>query len=128
MGDNDVSGGKPLETARQELHDVLLYLLDQHCRVHLCTVCSRADTDVRSLNELIQKICESTGANQVACYNSFIYGNGRPVLHYYNRDRIHLSAHGAKTWVSFLNSYIPIIKKSVSRNDRGATWNQTARR
>ena len=89
VGGNDVSGRKPLETLRQELHDVVLYLLDQHCRVHLCTVCSRTDVDVRPLNEL-WKICGSTGANMMACYNSFIYGNGRTVLHNYNRDGIHL--------------------------------------
>ena len=45
VGGNDVSGGKPLETLRQELHDVVLYLRDQHCRVHLCTVCPRSDTE-----------------------------------------------------------------------------------
>ena len=122
-GGNDVSAGKWPDAYRAELMKITTNLQRQHCRVYLCTVSPRQQVDVSIFNSKVKEICDETGADLIDVYQSFVYGDGSRVRHYFFPDGVHLNGYGSRALVTTINRQINIVKrkgKSCSSN-----WNQT---
>ena len=117
VGGNDVSGGKWPDASRVELTKVVQTLHRQRCKVYLCTVSPRQQVDVSLYNSYVRDICAETGARLIDCYQSFVYGDGSRVRHYFMADGVHLNGYGSRTLVATINRHISIIK----RNEKAST-------
>ena len=110
VGGNDVSAGKATGASGAELLRLTRYIQNKDCRVFLCTMAPRRDADVSQYNDVVREICVKTGADLINTYQSFVYGDGSSVRHYFTRDGIHLNRNGSQTLVRVLNKHIQIVK------------------
>lgn len=111
VGGNDSSSNIPSETIYKNLK-ATVGPLTKRANVYLCTVCPRRDTDVVPVNDIIKQLCEETsGLDIIDCYQTFIFGDGRPVFMLYGSDGVHLSPNGSRSLVSSINRVVNIIKK-----------------
>ena len=71
----------------------------------------RQQVDVSKFNNNVREICAETGADLIDIYQSFVYGDGSRVRHYYFPDGVHLNGYGSGALVTNINRYISIIKR-----------------
>ena len=118
VGGNDVSDGKWADAYRAELLKVTRNLQRQQCRVYLCTVSPRQQVDVSMFNNKVREICDETGADLIDAYQSFVYGDGSMVRHYFLPDGVHLNRYGSRALVTTINRRIGIVKRKEQSRSR----------
>lgn len=137
-GGNDVSNGRTLNEITNDLTEIIQICKEQSCEVYVCTLCPRKDTDIVPLNDHIQQISNIHGAKTIDIYTAYVYGNGSPAVHYFQRDGIHLNNNGTRTLVRCLDKTVPIVRRndvpqgsgndSVRRNTMAIRTNHSWRR
>ena len=109
VGGNDAAD-KSTKSVYGDLKETI-NALHKDCKLYLCTVCPRSDTDVNYVNGALRQLTEETAAELIDCYQSFVYGDGSAVGHFYGRDGIHQCKRGSSQLVTTINARIPIIKE-----------------
>lgn len=73
-----------------ELERLIGLLQQRGFSVHYCTICPKQACDVHGYNSEIPTIGQKTGSKIIDFNSSFIYGRGKRVQHFYNKDGKHL--------------------------------------
>ena len=69
-------------------------------------------------NNNVREICAETGAYLIDIYQSFVYGDGSRVRHYFFQDGVHLNMYGSRALVTTINRHISIIKRKDQSHSR----------
>ena len=59
-----------------------------------------------------------TGADLIDVYQSFVYGDGSRVRHYFFPDGVHLNGYGSRALVTTINRQISIVKRKEQSRSR----------
>ena len=112
-----VGGNDNFKSGPRYIHDELKksiqYLQEtySHMAIYLCAVCPRVDVNVTQVNELIKQLASQTSSTFINVYESFVYGDGRPVNIFYGKDRVHLNPTGTRALIMAINNVVEIIKR-----------------
>ena len=96
VGGNDASSGSDTEYFEERYEQVIQYLKQVYglCKIYLCSVCPRSDTDISDVNEAIHRICQHNGIHMIDLNEAFFDKHGAIIGRYNADDSIHLSASG----------------------------------
>ena len=94
VGGNDASIGSDTEYFEERYEQVIQYLKQVYslCKIYLCNVCPRSDTDISDVNEAIHRICQHNGIHVIDLNEAFYDKHGAIIGRYNADDSIHFSA------------------------------------
>ena len=118
IGGNDAASDASIEGLYKTFKSGIIRVKNKfpHCKIFVCTICSRRDCDVNPVNNMIVQLAKEMNASIIDCYKPFVYGDGSPVHAYFHRDGIHLSQKGTSALITIINKTVNITKKN-SRQD-----------
>lgn len=116
IGGNDASGSTDIELF-QEYYDQLLSIIktgNSECRVYMCYISPRGDTDVTEYNACIESLSthwKNHGVSIIKETEEFFYGkDDLPTFRYYSSDGIHLSSSGVRRLLHAINNKVHIVR------------------
>ena len=113
IGGNDAANGTDIELI-EEMYDQLIVQLQSsnpNLRIYISKVAPRGDTDVSSLNTLIERLSAHHGLEIVDIFTAFHDKNGFVCTRYFNtNDAIHPSPSGVKRILGTLNRKVSIVQ------------------
>ena len=111
VGGNDASSGSDTEYFEERYEQVIQYLkqVNSSCKIYLCSVCPRSDTDTSDVNEAIHRVCQHNDIHMIDLNKAFYDKHGAIVGRYYADDSIHLSASGVKRLLGVIDSEISLV-------------------
>lgn len=117
IGGNDASNELD-ETQFEEKYDELISLIksaNSSCKIYICKIAPRGDTDVTKYNRCINRLAEHWKKYNVhSIQQTYTYMNGpdgMPVARYYTDDGIHLSTPGLKRLLDAINTCVNIVRE-----------------
>ena len=113
VGGNDASNGTDIEYFEELYEQVILNLkkANNTCRIYLCNMSPRSDTDVSEVNQAIHRLCQEHNLTMVDINKSFYDRQGRIIERYYGDDLIHLSTSGVKRLLGEINKEFDFVEK-----------------
>lgn len=112
IGGNDAANGTDIELI-EEMYDQLIVQLQSsnpNLKIYISKVAPRGDTDVSSLNTLIERLSAHHEIEIVDIFAAFHDKNGFVCNRYFNNDSIHPSPSGVKRILGTLNRKVSIVQ------------------
>lgn len=111
VGGNDASSGTDTEYFEERYEQVIQYLkqVNSSCKIYICNVCPRRDTDTSDVNEAIHRVCQHNDICMIDVNKAFYDKRGTIIGRYYAEDSIHLSASGVKRLTGAIDREISIV-------------------
>ena len=112
VGGNDASSGTDIEYFEELYEQVILNIkkANNTCRVYLCNMSPRSDTDVSEVNQAIHRLCQEHNLTMVDINKSFYDRQGRIIGRYYGDALIHLSISGVKRLLGEINKEFDFVE------------------
>ena len=113
VGGNNASNGTDLEYFEEKYEQLIEYVKDKSssCKLLLCTVCPRGDTDVTDINDVIIRLCHTHELTYIDANADFYDKKNSLRGHFYRpRDTIHLSRSGIKRLLGSIEQHVYIVQ------------------
>ena len=99
-----------------DAYDQLISIIkssNQQCKIYICEIAPRGDTDVSAFNSGIERLCKHWGHQtvyRISNTNAYFFDKHfLPPNRYYNYDGIHLSHSGVKRLLDAINGSVKIV-------------------
>lgn len=100
------------EYFEERLEQLIQYIkgVNQECRIYLCNMCPRGDTNVADINDVILRQCRIHNVNHIDTYKGFFDKHNQLRSHFYQvRDNVHLSRAGTRRLLGLISNEIPVV-------------------